>query len=84
MYNYNTNAILRTINDLQNKIDRLEQVMSVYPFGNVNIFFYGVNGVFNGLTQNDFPFSLSNELKIFMLESIESMKKEQIDLHNSI
>ena len=49
--------VIATMKEMQDKIYKLEQVLSCYPFHNVNLFFYGSNGVFNGLTQVDFPFS---------------------------
>ena len=69
-----------TMKEMQDKIYKLEQVLSCYPFHNVNLFFYGSNGVFNGLTQVDFPFSLSGEIKIFMEDSISSIKDEILQL----
>ena len=68
--------VIATMKEMQDKINKLEQVLSCYPFNNVNLFFYGSNGVFNGLTQLDFPFSLSGEIKMFMEDSIASMKEE--------
>ena len=72
--------VIATMKEMQDKINKLEQVLSCYPFHNVNLFFYGNNGVFNGLTQVDFPFSLSGEIKMFMEDSISSMKDEILQL----
>jgi hypothetical protein len=76
--------VIATIKQMQNKINKLEQVLSCYPFNGVNLFFYGSNGVFNGLNQLDFPFSLSSEIKIFMEDSIASMKDEILQLSKSL
>lgn len=72
--------VIATIKEMQLKIDKIEQVLSCYPFNNVNLFFYGSNGVFNGLTQKDFPLSLNAEIKIFMEDSILYMKNEILQL----
>jgi hypothetical protein len=76
--------VIATIKQMQDKINKLEQVLTCYPFNNVNLFFYGSNGVFNGLTQVDFPFSLSGEIKIFMEDSIASMRDEILQLSKSL
>ena len=82
---YNKNAqIVATIKELQTKIDKLEQLLTCQPFNNVNVFFYGTNGVFNAVTQHDFPFSLSGEIKLFMEDSILSMKNEIIQLSHNL
>jgi hypothetical protein len=83
MYNKQT-QILSTIKELQEKINKLEQILSCQPFNNVNVFFYGQNGVFNVVTQHDFPFSLSGEIKLFMEDSILSMKNEINQLSHSL
>lgn len=72
--------VIATIKEMQLKIIKLEQVLSFYPFNEVNVFFYGTNGEFNAVTQWDFPLSLNAEIKIFMEDSILYMKNEILQL----
>lgn len=74
--------ILSEIQWRQKKIDDLTDIYNM-PVSSVNIWFHNGNE-FSLLTQHTFPFSLANELKMLILESIIYYENEIQTLKNQL
>jgi hypothetical protein len=64
-----TTQLLGEIADLQAKKNRLEHLMQLAPYRDINIFFYG-SDKFLAINQSDMPFNLNIELHMLLTESI--------------
>ena len=62
----------------QNEIDRLEKILQSRQFTNIQIHFFA-DGCFFELNQKDTPFSLINELRLLIQETIQ---QHEIDIQN--
>jgi len=75
--------VLSKIQVLQTKIQRLEALQCLAPFEQSNFFFYGSDGKFLAINENDVPFDLAIEIKILIDAAIDYYENEIKLLSNS-
>ena len=75
--------ILGEIASLQSKILRLEALRALTPYEQCTFFFYSSSGKFLSLNENDVPFDLSFELRIFIDAALEHYQYDIKRLENS-
>ena len=74
MYN-DIHELFKEIQDIETKIQKAKDVLNASEYTNIQIHFFADKKHVT-IYQGDTPFSLTNEIKILLLESIDMMEQQ--------